>query len=185
MIITITGMPGSGKTSVAKELAKRLNMRFYSAGDILGKMAAEKNVTIDELISGGDEADHEIDGFQKKMGKAEDNIIMEGLMAWYFVPHSFKILITVEMNEGARRIYEDKKHSKHRIDEPDYATVDDAKKMAQARVQRYVDKFKRLYGIKEYFAPANYDLVLDTTKATGPAENADTIMAAMKEKGLI
>ena len=38
---TITGTPGAGKTSVAKVLAKRLGIKFYSAGDILEKMAAE------------------------------------------------------------------------------------------------------------------------------------------------
>ena len=77
MIITIAGAPGAGKTSLAKELAKRLGMKFYSAGDILEKIAREKNETIDELLSGDDEADHEVDGFQKKLGKTEDDIIVE------------------------------------------------------------------------------------------------------------
>jgi len=185
MIITITGTPGAGKTSVAKVLAKRLGMKFYSAGDILEKLADEKNVTIDELLSGGDEADHEVDGFQKKLGKTEDNIIVEGKISWHLIPRSFKILVTVDPDEGARRIFEDKKIAGRRTDEPSYASSEEAKKVNNIRVERYVEKFKRLYGIDNYFAPSHYDFVLDTTDAKGPEENADRIMAAMKERGLI
>jgi len=185
MIITITGVPGGGKTSAAKVLAKRLGMKFYSAGDILGKMANENGVTIDELISGNDDADHEIDGFQKKLGKTEDNIIVEGLIAWYTIPHSFKILVTVDEREGAQRIFEDKKTGLHRSDEPDYSSVEETRKIVATRVARYVAKFKRLYGIDNYFDPSHYDFVLDTTAALGPEENADKIMAALKERSLI
>jgi cytidylate kinase len=179
MIITITGTPGSGKTSVAKELAKRLGFNFFSAGDILESMAKEKGVTIDELISAGDDADHEVDGFLKKLGKTKDNIIVEGKAACIMIPHSFKLLVTVSDDEGARRIYEDKKTSGHRSDEPAYSSPEEAKKIMRIRVDRYVEKFKRLYGVENYFDPSNYDFVLDTTNARGPAENADKIMAAL------
>jgi CMP/dCMP kinase len=182
MIITIAGTPGAGKTSVAKELAKRLKMKLYLAGDIFEKMAAEKNVTIDELLSGGDEADHEVDGYQKKLGKTEDNIIIEGKIAWHMIPKSFKILVTVDPSEGARRIFEDKKVPGRRTDEPDYASPEEAKKINNIRMERYINKFKRLYGIENYFDPSHYDFILDTTNATGPTENADKIMAALKEK---
>ena len=39
MIITITGLPGSGKTSVAKHLAKHLHIKHYSMGDLFRKIA--------------------------------------------------------------------------------------------------------------------------------------------------
>lgn len=182
MIITIAGTPGSGKTSVAKELAKRLNMKFYSVGDILEKVAKDKNTTIDELISGGDEADHEVDGYQKKLGKSEDNIIVEGKISWHMIPNSFKILVTVDPEEGARRIFEDKKIAGHRTDEPDYTSLEEAKKTNHIRMERYIGKFKRLYGIEDYFDPSHYDLVIDTTNASGPIENADKIMAALSSR---
>ncbi len=182
MIITIAGTPGSGKTSVAKELAKRLKMKFYSMGNILEKIADEKNLTIDELLSGGDEADHEVDGYQKKLGRTEDNIIVEGKISWHMIPNSFKILVTVDPDEGARRIFEDKKVAGHRTDEPDYATPEEAKKTNRIRMERYVGKFKRLYGIENYFDPSHYDMVIDTTNSTGPTENADRIMEVIASR---
>ena len=185
MIITISGLPGAGKTSVAKALAKRLGMKFYSAGDILEKIAREKNMTIDELLSAGDEADHEVDGFQKKLGKTEDNIIVEGKISWHLIPRSFKISVTVDPDEGARRIFEDKKVAGRRTDEPNYASFEEVRKVSDIRVQRYIAKFKRLYGIDDYFDPSHYDFVLDTTKSAGSEENADKIMTALRERGLV
>jgi CMP/dCMP kinase len=185
MIITITGNPGSGITSVAKVLAGRLGMKFYSAGDLFEKTANDRGVTIDELVSAGDDADHEIDGFVKKLGKTEDNIIVEGKISWHMIPNSFKIFVTVDEHEGARRIFEDKKTGEHRTDEPNYSSIEETKKILKIRVARFVSKFKRLYGIENYFDPSHYDFILDTTKSSGPGENADRIMEAMKEKGII
>ena len=46
MIITISGKAGSGKSTVAKELAKQLNLQHFSIGDIMRKMAKEKNISV-------------------------------------------------------------------------------------------------------------------------------------------
>ena len=49
MIITISGIPGSGKTTVGRMLAEKLGYKFYSIGDLRGKMAMERGMTIDQL----------------------------------------------------------------------------------------------------------------------------------------
>ena len=54
MIISIGGVPGSGKTSVAKILGQRLSMAFYSMGGLRAKMATERGLTIDELNALGE-----------------------------------------------------------------------------------------------------------------------------------
>ncbi|MBU0540313.1 AAA family ATPase, partial [Patescibacteria group bacterium] len=67
MIITISGVPGSGKTTVAKILAERLGMKFYSMGDLRGKMATERGLTIDELNKLGETeafTDNDVDTYQ-------------------------------------------------------------------------------------------------------------------------
>ena len=38
MIITISGLPGSGKSTIGKMLAKKLGYKFYSMGDLRGKI---------------------------------------------------------------------------------------------------------------------------------------------------
>ena len=46
MIMTISGMPGSGKSSVADFIAKKLNMKRYSAGDFRREIAIKNNLNI-------------------------------------------------------------------------------------------------------------------------------------------
>src|SRR5689334_16245543 len=96
MIISITGAPGTGKTSVGKLLAKRLGYNFYSVGDLRGKMAMERGLTIDELNKLGEKdasTDTMADDYQRELGRKEDNFIIEGRLSWHFIPHSFKVFL--------------------------------------------------------------------------------------------
>jgi len=186
MIITISGLPGAGKTSVAKELAKRLGYKTLSVGDIRGQMAIERGITIDELNAMGTESDRLADQKQKEIAASNDNIIIEGRISWYLISGSFKILVTVDPNEGARRIFEERKlDDGKRNDERMYASVEDAKDSIQKRVAIDRERLHKLYGIDDFIKPDHFDFVLDTTGSTGTQENADHIMAAMKERGLI
>ena len=62
MIITISGWPGSGKTSVGKLLSKKLGYQFYSMGDLRGKVALEKNLV------------------EKAFGDASSKVVVEELL---------------------------------------------------------------------------------------------------------
>ena len=96
-IIGITGgKGGTGKSTVAKLLAKKLNYKHYSIGDLRGKIAVERGLTIDELNKiGKTEAwtDTEVDNLIKEKGKKEDNLSIDGWVAVHFMPHSFKIFL--------------------------------------------------------------------------------------------
>ena len=50
MIISISGTPGSGKSTVGEILAKRLGFEHYSMGDFQRSLAQEKGITILELL---------------------------------------------------------------------------------------------------------------------------------------
>ena len=49
MIITISGKAGSGKSTVAKSISQKLNLRHYSIGDLMRAMAREKKISLLEL----------------------------------------------------------------------------------------------------------------------------------------
>ena len=48
-IVTIGGLPGSGKTTVAKILAEKLRLEYVNAGDIFRNLAAKKGLTLEEF----------------------------------------------------------------------------------------------------------------------------------------
>ncbi|MEM4246915.1 MAG: nucleoside monophosphate kinase, partial [Candidatus Woesearchaeota archaeon] len=108
MIITISGTPGSGKSTIAKMLAARLGYKHYSAGDFMRQMAVERGIALDELtrIALKDRSiDDEIDRRTVMLGKKEDNFVIDSRLGWKFIPNAVKILLTIRQEVAARRVF--------------------------------------------------------------------------------
>lgn len=182
MIITISGVPGSGKTSVAKILAERLGMKFYSVGGLRGKMAMERGITIDELNKIGETdktTDTSVDDYQRELGTKEDHFVIEGRLSWHFIPHSFKIFLDCDPKEAARRIFSARqKTSEERGDEPLYASAEETERDIAARMASDDLRYEKHYGI-DYRDPSHYDVTVDTTAMSGPEETAEAILARL------
>jgi cytidylate kinase len=164
MIITITGVPGAGKSTVATMLSQRLKIPWYSMGDLRGKMAIERGITIDELNAIGERkafTDKDVDDYQAKLGREQDNFIMEGRLSWHFIPQSLKIFLDVDANEAARRIFDASKQGL-RPDEKPYASSQEVKDRVAARLASDSRRYQKYYNV-DYLNRSNYDLVIDTT----------------------
>ena len=91
MIITIAGDPGSGKSTIARMLAAKLGLMYYSIGAKRRMMAEEREMTLEELNQLGEKedfTDREVDEWQKKLGETRDGFIMEGRTSFFFIPNS-------------------------------------------------------------------------------------------------
>ena len=164
MIITISGKPGSGKSTVAKNIAKELNLKHYSMGDLRGEIAKKHNLTIDELNKLGEKedwTDKEVDDYQKELGEKEDNFIVDGWISFYFIPNSIKIFLDINLKEGAKRIFKDQ-----RPDEERKSSIEEVYRMIKKRLDQTSDRYKKYYGVKDFTDKANYDLIIDATKLT-------------------
>lgn len=160
MIITISGLPGSGKSTIGKRLAKQLGYRFYSMGDLRGKMAMERNMSIDQLNKLGESeewTDQEVDEYQKKLGQTEDNFVIDGRLSWHFIPQSFKVFLTVNVEEGARRIFK-----RQRPDESPVKSVEEMAAQIRARIASDNTRYQKWYGV-QFDDPKNYNITIDTT----------------------
>ena len=112
--ITITGEIGSGKTTVGKILAKRIDCDFLSVGSLRREIAKEKGLTIQELNKIGETetwTDEIADQKQIELGKRSSNFVIEGRLSWHFIPNSFKIFLDITKEEGAKRIIIEKRDS--------------------------------------------------------------------------
>lgn len=185
MIISIAGMPGTGKTSASRLLSERLGgWPIYSAGSLRGKMAEERGMTIDQLNELGEKesfTDKEIDTYQEELGKTKDNFIIEGRLAWHFIPHSFKVLLICETHEAAKRVYTSRMDpSEERDDEAMYRNIAEAEKIIADRVASDARRYEKYYGV-DYTDQKHYDLVIDTTNLEGPHVTAGLIMDAIEK----
>jgi predicted cytidylate kinase len=170
MIITISGMPGSGKTTVANMLAKRLKLNYYYMGGILRQLATKRGMKLNEFLKLGEtdpSVDKEVDDYLIKLGKTEDNFIAEGRTASHFIPNSVKLFIAVDINVGAERILKDM-HEKGKLKERNEEAGKDIKDQARLLNERIASdkaRYKKYYNI-DIFNPDLYDLWIDTTDLT-------------------
>ncbi len=161
MIITITGNLGSGKSTVAKILAKELKYKHYSMGDLQRSIAKKRRITLVELQKLEEEdpsIDKEVDQTQIDLGRKEDNFVIDSRIGWHFIHHSVKIFLKVSDEEAARRIFAQK-----REDEKYNKTFEETLKGIRERKASEIKRFKDYYNLN-YEEVSNYDLVVDTTK---------------------
>jgi len=179
MIITISGMPGSGKSTVARILAEKLGLKHYSMGDLRGKMAMEKGMTIDELNALGEKeswTDRDADRYQQELGRKEDDFIIDGRLSWHFIPQSCKVFLDVDKKVGAKRIF----GMGRRPDERAYQSPADALRETRKRIASDKRRYKKYYGIDPYLQK-HYDLWIDTTDI--PSANvAERIVRFVRRK---
>ncbi|MFA6161346.1 MAG: cytidylate kinase family protein [Patescibacteria group bacterium] len=181
MIVTISGVPGSGKTSVGKKIAEKLGFPFYSVGGLRGKMALERGMTLDELNTLGEtdkSTDSIVDDYQKELGAKEDNFVIEGRLSWYFIPHSFKIFLDCNIDEATRRIMSSKDD---RPDEHLPAKIDAVKRLTEERMASDMRRYKKYYGLN-YTDKSHYDLFIDTTPLKSVDESVNLVLEALRPR---
>lgn len=168
MIISFSGDLGSGKSTVAKALAEKLNWPRYYIGGIRRQKAKEKGLTLSEYNELGEKdssTDIEVDDYLKKLGQEKDDFIAEGRTAWYFIPHSLKIYIKVNEQEGARRIFNDLQKNNQRNEGNGLKTLEDVLENNRQRLESDKKRYLKYYDIDVY-DESNYDYVLDTSNLT-------------------
>ncbi len=160
MIITISGLPGSGKTTAAKEVARQLSLKHYSIGDLRGRMAMEKGMTLDEFNALGEKeafTDRDADEYQKRLCQHEDEFVIDGRLSFHFIPRSIKVFLKVDEKTGAGRIFNDP-----RSDERQHKSVEEVMQATDRRMASDRRRYKKYYNI-DPFDESHYDMVIDTT----------------------
>ena len=178
MTITVSGLPGSGKTALVRRLSDHLNQPWVSIGDIRGRMATERGLTIDELNAQSHlntRFDREVDEYQTQLAQQEPDTIFDGWMSWFFIPKSFKLFLTVDLKEAGKRIFAARQHDQTRSDEPMYQSAEDAEATIKKRLLDSQERYLALYGV-DFLEKTHYDLILDTTHMT-----PDEVYAAVEE----
>jgi len=180
MIIALSGLPGSGKTTIAAMLSERLGVPWYSMGDLRGKMAADRGLTIDELNALGEKeafTDNDVDAYQKKLGEGGEAFVIDGRLSWHFIPDAFKVFLFVDPKVGARRVFE-AQQVQSRPDERRYASAEEAERMLAERVASDQRRYEKYYGL-DIMDRKNYDLWLDTS-AMNPQGIVDAVLKAVQ-----
>mgnify|MGYP001371794742 CR=1 FL=1 len=161
MIITISGRIGSGKSTVASALAKKLKLRHLSTGDAMRKIAEEKGITpveLGHLAEKDPSIDKMIDSKAEEWGEKEDGFVMDSRLAFHFIPDSIKIFLDVSLDVAAKRIFAQK-----RAEEKENISLIATKEKIKEREVSELKRYRQMYNL-DYTQHSNFDLVVDTSE---------------------
>jgi len=143
-IITITGEPGCGKSTIAENIAKKLNYKLISSGDIARQIAKEKDISEDiffsDYIKKHPEIDYEIDNRVIEYCKNNNNIVIPTRMAGILLEkegiESFKVYMQGDFSVRINRISEREKKE-----------IKQVKKETIKRRKSEIKRYKKLYKV--------------------------------------
>ena len=164
IVVCISGMAGTGKSTLAKKLAEKYGLRYHSGGDALKALAAEEGY--DSSSRGWWESPEGLGFLEKrendlKFDKAVDDKLLEyaqqgGVLldSWtmpWLLKGGFKIWLMASVDKRAERIAE-----------RDKLSTEEALQVLKEKEARTKSIYRKLYGftLGEDLKPFN--LVLDT-----------------------
>lgn len=178
--VAISGRPGAGRSTLLKNLTEYLTplgWETFSGGDWARQFAIDSGSHHPEdqkhhkATDYGDEIDHQIDNaMRQKLSDPAVRVAVESWIAgWNMrgLPHVLRVLL---MCDDALRI--------DRIVNRDNVTVEEAKSHLWERENANLGKWKRMYGVDDFWDPKYYDLVINTY-SHGPKETLNLVLQAL------
>ena len=164
IVICISGMAGTGKSTLSKKLAEKYNLSCYSGGDALKELAKVEGY--DASSQGWWESPEGLTFLNErvnnpKFDKAVDaklieyaqqgNVLLDSWTMPWLLKEGFKIWLLASPEKRAARVAE-----------RDKITFDEALKVLKEKEDRTKAIYKKLYGfaLGEDLSP--FDLILDT-----------------------
>jgi cytidylate kinase len=152
MIITVSGSPGTGTSTLSRHLSRELGLRWVNSGELFRKIASDRGISLRELgriAEESPEVDYLIDDAQRAMA-AEAGGVFEGRLSGHIVDADLKILLKADRRVRAERIAAREEK-----------LVEDALQESRVREECEARRYEKYYNINvsDYSV---YDLVIDT-----------------------
>ena len=164
IVICISGMAGTGKSTLSKKLAEKYHLKCYSGGDALKELAKAEGYDVSRQgwwespeglnflkeRANNPKFDKVVDAKLLKYAR-QGNVLLDSWTMPWLLQEGFKIWLMASIEKRAARVAE-----------RDKITVNEALKVLEEKEDRTKAIYKELYGfvLGEDFAP--FDLVLDT-----------------------
>lgn len=165
-IITLSGKPGSGKSSTSDKVAEMLSYTRYSSGDFVRKIVKEKRITLadfNKMAAVDHNLDDEIDQELRKLREQKD-IVIDSRLGFYWIPESFKVYLDLDIDVATARIYKDAINNEGRQSGAGLAgSLIEVQRQVQSRLNNETRRFKSMYGVDPYQS-SNFDLVINTAR---------------------
>jgi cytidylate kinase len=181
-IITLSGKPGSGKSSTADKVAELLGYTRHSSGDMVRKVLTKKKMTLEEYNNHA-ETNHKLDALiddRLRNFREKNDIVVDSRLGFYWIPESFKVYLDLELDVATARIFKDAVTNSSRSSVGTSSTsLHDVSRQVKKRMLNEQKRFRQLYGI-DPFDKNHFDLIVDTSR-NDPQSVAIAVFDAYKQ----
>jgi predicted cytidylate kinase len=171
VLVTVSGLPGSGTSTVARLVATRLGIARVDGGTVFRSMAADRDLDVRafSVIAEGDpDIDIELDTRLAAIARAGDVVLESRLAAWIAVNERVEATkVWIDGDEDVRA---------RRVAERELIAVAQALEANRVRETSERLRYRALYGI-DLQDRSIYDLVVDST-GVSPEELTESIVTA-------
>lgn len=174
-VITISGLPGCGKSTTAKLLAEKLNFKYIDTGTIFRQLAEKHKMTLhqfEQYSNDHHEIDKELDAnIINQVKSSHVGVVLQGRLAGWMCKlnnlPAYKVWLYLDINKRAERIAEREKIS-----------YEEASADIDFREKSIINRYKEVYSI-DYQDTSIYDLKLETNLS--PNEIVDEIINSLQK----
>ena len=176
IVLCISGMAGTGKSTLSQKIAQNYNLKCYSGGDALKELAKEAGYTISDqgwwespvglsflkIRVNDPKFDLEVDN--KLLSYAQQgNVLLDSWTMPWLLKDGYKIWLMASMDKRAARVAE-----------RDQISIPEAYKVLEEKEAQTKAIYEKLYGFNlgEDYSPFNF--VLDTDNL-----NADEVFSVL------
>jgi len=165
-IITISGKPGSGKSSTADKVAELLGYTRHSSGDLVRRILSQNHMTLEEYNAQAD-SNHDLDAqVDEELRSLRDkaDIVVDSRLGFYWIPESFKVYLDLDLDLATARIFKDTVSNNMRADVgTSVDSLPEVSRQVRERMLNEQERFRRLYGVDPY-DKSHFDFIIDTSR---------------------
>jgi predicted cytidylate kinase len=168
--ITLSGCVGSGKTTVGKLLANKLQYNFISIGNRTRQFAETKGLSIvqfQELCLTNPEMDKQIDFEFSNECNDSENLIIDYRLGFKFIKNAYHIFLKISEETAIERIKSANRNAET------FETI-------SQRNESFKNQFLNAYGV-DYTMPKNYDLIVDVEQFKDAEEVVEFIIYKLNQ----
>ena len=157
MLITVSGPPGSGKSTTAAELAAAFDLDHVSGGDIFREAAAEHDLSLaefNELAEQDDAIDRDLDRRLREIAIERDGIVLESRLAGWLAEEYADFRLWLDAPIAVRA---------ERIADREGKTPEQARTETEEREESEALRYLEYYDI-DIHDRSIYDLVVNTAR---------------------